>query len=195
VPLLAPSDVTQLLRSWQHGDADALERLLPVVYDHLHRLAHARLRGENAGQTLQTTALVHEAYVRLVDGTHVPWTNRAHFFALCARLMRRILIDRARARRSEKRGGEVRHVHFRDWLGARPANDDEILAVDEALTRLSATDPRKSKVIELRYFGGLTVEEAAAVLGISPDTVRRDFNVAKLWLRQELRSTRPEAER
>jgi len=186
-------DVTQLLRSWQHGDADALERLLPVVYDHLHRLAHARRRGEHAGQTLQTTALVHEAYLRLVDGSHVPWQNRAHFFALCARLMRRILIDRARARRSEKRGGDVRHVQFQDWLGAQPANDAEILAVDEALTRLSAIDPRKSKVVELRYFGGLTVEEAAAVLGISPETIRRDFNVAKRWLRHELRSTASEA--
>jgi RNA polymerase sigma factor (TIGR02999 family) len=192
---MAPADVTQLLRSWQHGDADALDRLLPIVYAHLRRLAHARLRGENSGRSLQTTELIHEAYLRLVDGTHVPWRNRAHFFALCARLMRRILIDRARARRSKKRGGDARQVGFQDWRGAQPADDVEILAVDEALTRLSTTDPRKSKVVELRYFGGLTVEESAAVLGLSPETVRRDFKVAKLWLRHELRNASTEAPR
>ena len=192
---MAPADVTQLLRSWQRGDADALDRLLPIVYAHLRRVAHARLRGESSGRSLQTTELIHETYLRLVDGTRVPWRNRAHFFALCARLMRRILIDRARARGSEKRGGEVRHVRFQDWLGAQPADDVEILAVDEALTRLSTTDPRKSKVVELRYFGGLTVEETAAVLGLSPETVRRDFKVAKLWLRHELRNASYEAPR
>ncbi len=192
---MTPADVTQLLRAWQHGDADALDRLLPIVYGHLRRVAHARLRGENAQRSLQTTELIHEAYLRLVDGAHVPWRNRAHFFALCARLMRRILIDRARARRSEKRGGEVSHVRFQDWLGAKPPDDLEVLAVDEALRRLSVTDPRKSKVVELRYFGGLTVEETAAVLNLSPETVRRDFKVAKLWLRHELRNASIQAPR
>jgi RNA polymerase sigma factor (TIGR02999 family) len=180
-------DVTRLLLAWREGDAAALERLLPLVYGELHRLAHGRMLGERPGQTLQTTALVHEAYVRLVDGTQVPWNNRAHFFAVCARLMRRILVDRARARGSHKRGGEVRHVAFEDWLGAQPAQDVDMLALDEALTRLAASDARKGKVVELRYFGGLTEEETAAVLGVSPETIRRDWKVARLWLLHELK--------
>jgi len=181
------ADVTGLLIAWRQGDADALERLLPLVYTELHRLAHGRIRGEWAGQTLQTTALVHEAYVRLVDGTQVSWTNRAHFFAVCARLMRRILVDRARARQSQKRGGKARHVEFQDWLGRQPAKDAQMLALDEALTRLSAGEPRPAKVVELRYFGGLTIEETAAALGLGRETVVRDWQVARLWLLHELK--------
>jgi len=182
------SDVTHLLLAWQQGDSDALERLLPLVYAELHRLAHHRIRAEWAGQTLQTTALVYEAYVRLVDGAAVPWNNRAHFFAVCARLMRRILVDRARARGSRKRGGEVRHVPFQDWLGGQPARHTDLIALDEALTRLADSDARRSKVVELRYFGGLTEEETAEALGVSPETVKRDWKVARLWLLHELRS-------
>jgi RNA polymerase sigma factor (TIGR02999 family) len=186
--------VTDLLIAWRDGDANALDQLLPIVYAELHRLAHDRMRGEWPGQTLQTTALVHEAYVRLVDGTNVEWSNRAHFFAVCARLMRRILVDRARARASDKRGRDAVHVPLEDWLAAEPAKDAQIVALDEALTRLAAQDPRRSKVVELRYFGGLTTEETAAVLGVSVETVGRDWKVAKLWLRQELRSSRNGAE-
>ena len=180
-------DVTQLLLAWRQGDPDALDWLLPRVYAALRRLAHARMRAEaSGGQTLQTTALVHEAYVRLVDGTQVAWQNRVHFYAVCARLMRRILVDRARARRSRKRGGEVRQVPFGEWQGAVPAQEEALLALDEALGRLSASDPRKGQVVELRYFGGLTVEETAEALGLSPETVLRDWKVARLWLRHEL---------
>ncbi len=182
------SDVTQLLLAWRRGDDDALDRLLPLVYAELHRLAHARMRREPAGHTLQTTALIHEAYVRLVDGTRVPWNNRAHFFAVCARLMRRILVDRARARESDKRGGEAARVPLRDPLGARAPEDADVLALDEALTRLQAGDPRRGQVVEMRFFGGLTVEETAAVLDVSPETIARDWKVAKLWLAQQLRS-------
>ncbi len=180
------ADVTQLLLAWREGDSSALERLLPLVYTELHHLAHDRLRGEPAGDTLQTTALVHEAYLRLVDGTQVSWNNRAHFFAVCARLMRRILIDRARARRANKRGADAPHVRFEEWLGEGPARDAELLALDEALTRLAETDARRGKVVELRYFGGLTAEETAAALGISVETVTRDWKVARLWLYHEL---------
>ena len=181
------SDVTQLLLAWRQGDADALERLLPLVYAELHRLAHDRMRGERAGQTLQTTALVHEAYLRLVDGAVVAWNDRVHFYAVCARLMRRILVDRARARGADKRGGDAPHVELHERHGTVQVKDAEIAALDEALTRLAAEDPRRSKVVELRYFGGLTVEETAAVLGISVQTVARDWTVARLWLLHELR--------
>ncbi len=155
---VAPSDVTQLLLSWQEGDAEALERLLPLVYAELHRFAHARMQGEWARQTLQTTALVHEAYLRLVDGPRVPWTNRAHFFAVCARLMRRILVDRARARQSQKRGGEARPICLGDWMGAQPADDEEVLALDEVLdtaggTRYAPEQGRRAALLR-RAHGG-----------------------------------------
>lgn len=185
----APTDVTRLLLAWRQGNPGALEHLLPLVYDHLHRLAHGQIRREWAGQTLQTTALVHEAYLRLVDGTAIEWNNRAHFFAVCARLMRRILVDRARARACDKRGGDALRVEFEAWHSAEPARDAEILALDEALTRLAAADPRRSSVVELRYFGGLTVDETAAALGVSPETVARDWKVARLWLLHELKGT------
>jgi RNA polymerase sigma factor (TIGR02999 family) len=187
MPTPPAADVTELLLAWRDGDADALDRLLPLVYAELHDLAHARMRDEWAGRTLQTTALVHEAYVRLVDGSQVPWQNRAHFYAVCARLMRRILVDRARARGSHKRGGNVLHVPFEDWRKGTPARGVDLLALDEALTRLAAMGRRRAKVVELRYFGGLTVDETAAVLGISPETVERDWRVARLWLLHALK--------
>jgi RNA polymerase sigma-70 factor, ECF subfamily len=184
----APTGVTQLLLAWREGDSTALEQLLPLVYEELRRLAHGHVRREWAGQTLQTTALVHEAYLRLVDGAAVDWNNRAHFFAVCARVMRRILVDRARARATGKRGSGGERVEFEDWLVTQPAKDEEILALDEALTRLAAADARRSKVVELRYFGGFTVDETAAVLEVSPETVARDWKVARLWLLQQLRT-------
>jgi len=187
MPTAPGADVTHLLLAWRKGEAEALEKLLPLVYAELHRLAHQRVQGEWAAHTLQTTALVHEAYLRLVDGAAVPWNNRTHFFAVCARLMRRILVDRARARDSRKRGGDVRHVPFQDWLGGQPARDTDIVALDEALTRLAGSDARRSRVVELRYFGGLTEKETAEALGISPETVKRDWKVARLWLLHELR--------
>jgi RNA polymerase sigma factor (TIGR02999 family) len=195
VPDSASSDLTRLLVAWQRGHEGALERLIPLVYAELHRLAHAHMAREHAGATLQTTALVHETYLRLVDGAQVSWKDRAHFFAVCARLMRRILVDRARARHASKRGGATRHVSFEEWLGGAAPTDEQMLALDEVLGRLAASDPRRSKVVELRYFGGMTVDETASVLGVSPETVGRDWQVAKLWLLQELRSNEPERTR
>lgn len=187
MPVTPTSDVTSLLLAWGEGDADALEKLLPVVYPELLKIAHARMRAEGPRHlTLQTTALVHEAYLRLVDGTRVPYQNRAHFYALCARLMRRILVDRARARRSTKRGGDARPVAWVDRHGAVLARDEELLALDEALGRLAAADSRLAEVVQLRYFGGLTVEETAQVLQTPRDTVMRDWKAARLWLGREL---------
>ncbi len=178
-------DVTRWLRAWGEGDADALDRLLPVVYAELRRLAHARMRAESPGRhTLQTTALVNEAYIRLVEGAEVPWRDRTHFYAVCARLMRRILVDQARARGSQKRqGGEVMLEDRAVEVSLQP---DSLIALDAALIRLAQADARKAEVVVLRYFGGLTVEEAAAALGVSAETVMRDWKVARLWLRQKL---------
>ena len=180
-------DVTRLLLAWRDGDKLALDALLPLVYSELRQLAHHHMRGEPPGnQMLQTTGLVHEAYVRLVEGAGISWQNRSHFYAVCARLMRRILVDRARARRSRKRAGDERPEPIEDWQGAVPAQDEGLLALNEALERLSQRDARKGQVVELRYFGGLTVEETAEALGISEDTVLRDWKAAKSWLRREL---------
>jgi len=180
-------DVTRLLLRWRQGEADALDRLLPFVYNELRHLAHARMRAESPGRhTLQTTALVHEAFLRLVNAERVEWRNRAHFYALCARLMRRILVDRARGRCADKRGGEARAIPFGDWLGAVPARDEELLALEEAIQRLGQSHPRKAQVVVLRYFGGLTIEETAEALDTSPETVKRDWKVARLWLADRL---------
>jgi len=180
-------DVTRLLLRWRQGEADALDRLLPFVYNELHHLAHARMRAESPGRhTLQTTALVHEAFLRLANAERVEWRNRAHFYALCARLMRRILVDRARGRCADKRGGEARAIPFGDWLGAVPARDEELLALEEAIQRLGQSHPRKAQVVVLRYFGGLTIEETAEALDTSPETVKRDWKVARLWLADRL---------
>jgi RNA polymerase sigma-70 factor, ECF subfamily len=181
-----PVDVTQLLVAWTRGDEGALGKLVPIVYRELRRLAHRYMSGERAGHTLQTTALVHEAYERLVDTPHVRWQDRTHFFAVCAQLMRRILVDHARARRYQKRGGGARLVSLEEALVAPRERARDLVALDDALTALSAIDPRKGQVVELRFFGGLTAEETAEALKISPDTVLRDWKLAKVWLLREL---------
>jgi len=183
MPLTPAVDVTQLLVAWRKGEPGALDALLSVVYGELRRLAHARMRAESPGlPTLQTTALVHEAYLRLVDCGQVPWQDRTHFYAICARLMRRILVERARARRRPKRGGSQGPAGLADGVGEVPARGEDLLALDEALERLSKADPRKGRVVELRYFAGLTVEETAEVLDTSAETVMRDWKLARLWL-------------
>lgn len=185
---LSPAaDVTRLLHAWRAGEEGALDRLMPLVYDELRRVAHARMRAQQPGHSLQTTALVHEAYLRLVDAREHDWQNRTHFFALCAQAMRQILVDIARAKGAAKRGGGAPRVPFEDWLAASPPPDVDVLALDEALTQLAAEDPRQGQVVELRYFGGLSVEETADVLQVSPQTVMRDWNLAKLWLARSLR--------
>jgi RNA polymerase sigma factor (TIGR02999 family) len=177
------------LIAWRGGDRAALDRLIPVVYDELHRLAHRQMRGERVGHTLQTTALVNEAFLRLVSGSdRVRWQNRVHFFAISAQLMRRILVDDARARGSLKRGAKAVHLSLEDAPAATLQPDGDLVALDEALTALAAVDARKSQVVELRYFGGLSVDETAEALGVSPETVMRDWNMAKLWLLRELKS-------
>lgn len=187
MPVPSTPEVTQLLVAWRAGDEGAFARLVPLVYRELHRLAHARMRGQPPGPTLQTTALVHEAYVRLIDERQMPWQNRAHFFAVCAQAMRCILVDAARARAAHKRGGQIVRVPFDEARVGSPEPDVDVLALDDALTELSKAEPRKAKVVELRYFGGLTVEETAAALQVSPETVMRDWKMAKLWLLRALR--------
>jgi len=179
-------EVTRLLQAWGLGDDSALERLMPLVYNELHRLAHRYMAAERPGQTLQTTALVYEVYLRLVGANDIDWQNRAHFFGLCARLMRRILIDFARSRNYQKRGGQIPHIELEDAATVSAVVGSELLAVDEALKQLAAVDTRKSEVVELRFFGGLTVEETAAALQVSPETVMRDWKLAKAWLLREL---------
>ncbi len=179
-------EVTRLLQAWGLGDDSALERLMPLVYNELHRLAHRYMAGEQPGQTLQTTALVHEVYLRLVDANDIDWQNRAHFFGLCARLMRRILIDFARSRNYQKRGGHFAHIELEEAATVSAVVGSELLAVDEALKQLAVVDVRKSEVVELRFFGGLTVEETATALRVSEETVMRDWKLAKAWLLRQL---------
>ena len=187
---MTPSDpsveITRLLRAWSEGDQDALERLTPMVYDELRRMARRYMHREREGHTLQTTALVNEAYLRLIDGTKVNWHDRAHFFAVSAQMMRRILVDAARARASSKRGGNALRAELDEIPDLSSGRDREIVAIDEALTALATLDPRKAKVVELRFFGGLSVEETADVLKISPQSVLRDWKLAKAWLLREL---------
>jgi RNA polymerase sigma factor (TIGR02999 family) len=181
-------DVSKLLRAWSDGDQNALERLTPIVYDELHRLARRYMRRERPGQTLQTTALVHEAYMRLVDYKRMQWQDRAHFFAVSAQLMRRILVERAR-RRNLKRGGGAPHVSLDETAVVGNRAEDpggNLVALDDALNTLARLDPRKVQVVEMRFFGGLTLEETAEVLKVSPVTVRRDLRTAKAWLFREL---------
>lgn len=180
------SGVTQLLKAWGDGDDAALDQLTPLVYDELHRMAQRCMARENPGHTLQTSALVNEAYLRLVDIQQVSWQNRAHFFAISARMMRRILTDFARSRNYLKRGGDVRHVSFDEDVVVSRQADAQVVAVDEALSKFARIDARKSQVVELRFFGGLTVEETAEVLKISPETVMRDWKFAKAWLLRAL---------
>jgi RNA polymerase sigma-70 factor, ECF subfamily len=186
LPATPAQDVTELLLAWGEGDRAALDALVPLVYAELHRLARHYIRGERPGRTLQTTALVHEAYVRLIDASRVRWESRAHFFAVSARLMRRILVDAARTRGARKRGGDVPRVPLDESIDVATARGDDLVALDDALTVLAAVDPRKERVVELRYFGGLTVEETAEALKVSVDTVMRDWKLARLWLHREL---------
>ena len=180
-------EVTRLLLAWRQGDEAAPERLMPLVYDELRRLAHRYMKGERDGHTLQTTALVHEAYLRLVDSKQLQLQDRNHFFAVSARLMRRVLVDLARARRSQKRGGGERPVTLNEQIGpASVERIEDMIAMDEALQALESVDSRKSRVIELRFFGGLTEKETAEVLDVSLDTVQRDWKLAKVWLLREL---------
>jgi len=179
-------EVTQLLKAWTAGDEHALEKLTPLVYRQLHQAAQRCMAGERPGHTLQTTALVNEAYLRLVDCEQIKWQDRAHFFAVSAQLMRRILIDFARSRGYQKRGGGAPHVSLDEAPPVGNDPDTNLVALDEALTALAAVDGRKSKVVELRFFGGLSVEETAEVLRVSADTVGRDWRLAKVWLLREL---------
>ena len=181
----AKDQVCELLRAWSDGDASALERLTPIVYDELHRLARRYMRGERPGHSLQTTALVNEAYMRLVDYERMQWQNRAHFFAVSAQVMRRILVEHAR-RHNLKRGGGLPHVSLDEaaLVGGHRAAD--LVALDDAMNTLAQLDPRKAQVVEMRFFGGLNVDEAADVLKVSPATVMRDWNTAKTWLYREL---------
>jgi RNA polymerase sigma factor (TIGR02999 family) len=187
-------EITALIRAWGEGDPTALDRLTPLVYDELRRMARRYMRRQRTGNSLQTTALVHEAYLHLVDSGSTGWRDRAHFFAVSAQIMRRILIDAARARASQKRGGGAQYaehstaVNLDEIPAMVPNRSAELLALEDALLRLETMDGRKAKVIELRFFGGLSVEEAADVLKVSPQTVMRDWRIARVWLARELRA-------
>jgi len=178
--------VTELLLSWREGDDAALAQLVPLVFDELRRLAKRHMRTEKNGHVLQTTALVNEAYVRLIDLSRVRWQDRGHFFAIASRLMRRILVDFARAGAAKKRGGEHEIVRLDTKAILGDAPDADLVALDDALNALAKVDERKSRVVEMRFFGGLSVEETAESLGVSPETVTRDWRMAKLWLLREL---------
>jgi RNA polymerase sigma factor (TIGR02999 family) len=172
--------------AWGRGETSALDRLVPLVHDELRRLARRYMRRERPDHTLQATALVNEAYLRMIAVSEVRWQNRAHFFAIAARVMRQILVDSARRHRAPQRGGTTSHVSLDEALVPSPVRHPDLVALDEALTRLELVHPRKSQVVELRYFGGMKLEEAATVLGVSRDTVKRDWRFAKLWLLREL---------
>ncbi len=178
-------DISALLRAWTGGDQIALDRLTPIVYDELRRLARHYMRGERAGHTLQSTALVNEAYLRLVDCERMHWQDRAHFFAVAAQMMRRILVDHAR-RRNLKRGGAVAHISLEEAATVSGRPDQNLVALDDAMEAFAKIDPRKVRVVELRFFSGLSVEETAEVLAISPVTVMRDWSSAKAWLHREI---------
>ena len=184
--------ITQLLQAWGNGDQQALEKLIPLVYRELHRLAERYMADERPGHTLQTTALVNEAYLRLVGVRGVTWQNRAHFFAICASTMRRILVDFARARQYQKRGGDVVAVTIEDALEVSDKPGVDLVALDDALNGLAKLDPRKTHVVELRFFSGLSVEETAEALNISPETVMRDWKFARVWLARELSGKEPD---
>lgn len=190
---MAEQDITLLLRQWNGGDQGALEQLIPVVYSELRSLAARYLRRERPDHTLQPTALVHEAFMRLVDQSRVVWQNRAHFFGIASQMMRRILVDHARQRRSAKRDPGTYRIASMPGVEAATDRDPELLAVDEALTRLESLDGRQARIVELRFFGGLTVEETAEVVGISTATVKREWRTARAWLRRELDSAAAEA--
>lgn len=183
---LDPDNVSRLLREWSDGNEQALEEMLPLIYDELRRLAHNFLYRERPGHTLQTTALVHEAYIKLIDQRDARWQNRAHFFAIAAQAMRRILIDSARKHVAEKRGGGGQKLSLAEIATISPEPNTNLLALDEALNRLAEIDSQQSRIIELRYFGGLTIEETAEVMRLSPATIKREWTMARAWLHQAL---------
>jgi RNA polymerase sigma-70 factor, ECF subfamily len=184
----SPEEVTQLLGAWSEGDPAALDRLMPLVYAELRRMARRHMGPERPGHTLQTTALVHEAYLRLVNQDRVRWKDRAHFFAIAAQVMRRILVDHARKRRNPKRGGNATRLSLEQGATVSRERAAEVVALDDALNSLAAVDDRKSRVVELRFFGGMSIDETAQVLGVSPGTVMREWTLAKAWLQREVRS-------
>jgi len=188
VPAPSPAEVTRLLVAWRGGDAGALDRLLPLVYAELRRVAHRYMRDERPNHPLQTTALVHEAYLRLIGVKRVDWQSRNHFFAVSAQMMRRILVEAARRRNADKRGGDASHVALDEAFVPAADRGADLLALDEALEHLASLAPRKARVVELRYFAGLSVKETADVLGVSVETVMRDWRMAKLWLQRDLSS-------
>jgi RNA polymerase sigma-70 factor, ECF subfamily len=183
--------ITEMLRSWSQGDESAVERLMPLVYDELHRMARRYMSGEKPGHTLQATALVNEAYLRLVNTSQANWQDRTHFFAVSAQVMRRILVDWARTRQAAKRGSDIPALELNEALAIPMKTGTELVAVDDALKALTLVDARKSQVVELRFFGGLSVEETAEVLKVSRETVNRDWKLAKSWLRRELAQPQP----
>ena len=182
----APADVTQLLIAWSEGDQAAREQLMSVVYEELHRLARRYMRNESPGHTLQTSALVNEAFIRLVDQRNVHWQNRSHFFGIAAQMMRRILVDYARTRNVAKRGGGAVKLSLEEGLIVSDQRSEEVVAVHEAMEALAKIDLRQAQIVELKFFGGLSNEEAAEVLTVSPGTVARDWTMAKAWLRREI---------
>jgi RNA polymerase sigma-70 factor, ECF subfamily len=182
-----PQQVTQLLHLWCRGDQTALDKLVPLVYDELHRRAHHYMQHERAGHVLQTTALVNEVYLQLIDAPQVNWQDRAHFFAISAKVMRRILVDFARATGSRKRGGDYRQVSLAECSLFAERPDSDLVKLDDALTSLAMLDPRKAQVVELRFFGGLTLQEVSEILKVSADTVWRDWDLAKSWLYREMK--------
>ena len=182
-------NITKLLVDWRNGDQEALDQLMPLVYEELRRMANHYMRNERKGHTLQTSALVNEAYLRLVDHENIDWQNRSHFFGLAAQAMRRILVDHARSRNYQKRGGNAERVSLDEAANFAEERATELIALDEALQELAKLDPRKSRIVEMRYFGGLTGEETAEALGISTATVARDWETAKAWLLRELSRT------
>ena len=186
-PSIATRDLTGLLAAWGTGDPLALDQLMTVVNGELRRIARRHLRGERPGHTLQPTALVNEAFLRLIEIETITWQDRAHFFAMAARVMRRILVDSARAHRSHKRGSGAARITFDEARFAAPSRSNDVVALDEALEALARVDARKSQVVELRFFGGLSVKETAALLAVSTDTVTRDWNLAKSWLVREMK--------
>ena len=185
--MAAAGEVSELLAAWSAGDESARDSLMPLVYDELRRIAHKYMVREHPGHTLQTTAIVNEAYLRLIDAAEIEWKDRAHFFAVAANLMRRVLVEFARAHGRKKRGGDVRKVEIDEALLALPQQSTDLVALDDALNALAAMDKRKATVVELRFFGGLSLEETAEVLGVSSDTVRRDWRLARVWLYREMR--------
>ena len=183
---LPPGEITTLLGAWSGGDEAALKRLIPVVHDELRRMARRYMRNENPGNSLQTNALVNEAYLKLLGAQNLPWKDRAHFFAVSAQIMRRILVDAARARGADKRGGEIQKVDLNESLDGVPAKGRQLIALDEALQALALFDERKARVVEMKFFAGMSVEETAEVLKVSPRSVMRDWNLARAWLLREL---------